>query len=44
MKLKQSCIVINQRFCAPFLHLKSANEAEIRTRDKREEANIKFNI
>ena len=28
MKSKQTCIVINQRLCAPFLHLKSANETK----------------
>ena len=44
MKLKETCIVINQRLCAPFLHLKLANETEIKIGDKREDANIKFNI
>ena len=28
MKLMQTCIVINRRLCAPFLHLKPASEIE----------------
>ena len=28
MKLKQTCIVIKQRLCAPFLHLKSTDETK----------------
>ena len=45
MKLIQTCIVINERLCAPFLRLKPVNKtAKLGQEKKKYEANIKFNI
>ena len=47
MKSKQTCIVINQRLCAPFLHLKSANETKRlgqEIKGKKQTSNLVFSI
>ena len=47
MKSKQTCIVINQRLCAPFLHLKSANETKRlgqEIKGKKQTPNLIFSI